>query len=104
MNTHLFNDLMNVYRKNISESWSAEDFVGVGFVRGKLSPTGGTMGTTSGRVDSNATHIYFCPSDSDIQTGDILYDKYSRSHVVEYAQKDGITGNNDHMEVGLVQS
>lgn len=102
MNTHLFNDLMHVYRKNVSDTWSSEDFLSIGFVYGKLQPTGGTMGTVSGKVNSNVTHIYFCLFDSDIKTGDILYDYYSRKYTVEYTQNNGATGNDDHMEVGVI--
>lgn len=103
MNSHTFNDLMNITRKNVSDSWSAETFSDVGFQRGRFQPTGGAMGTTQGGVNPNASATFFCPSDSYIETGDILYDKYSRGWVVVYTQLTGVSGSHDHMEAGLIQ-
>lgn len=103
MNTKLFNDLMNITRKNVSNTWSSEDYIDVGFLRGKFQPTGGQLSTVNGKSSTNLTAIFYCPIGSDIETGDIIYDQYGRSFVVMEAPPTGASGFMDHMEVGLVQ-
>ena len=103
MNTIIYTDLINISRKNVSDSWATEDYVDIGFVRGKLQTTGGSVGNLNGAVTPGASYVLYCPADSDIKLSDLLYDTYGRSFVVTAVQWNGVSGFGDHMEVGLAQ-
>jgi hypothetical protein len=103
VNTSIYEDLMHVSRKNVSDSWAEEAFTDVGVLRGKLQFNGGAVGNLNGAVHPGAGFTFYCDPASSVQLSDIMFDVHGRSFTVVSVQWNGVSNFGDHMELGLSQ-